>query len=165
MDARQTISMWHDRHYHDVREYIRRRVCAADVDDVAQLTWMRAYLALDRGYQVFSLLPWLHTLARHECAHRVSSPLSSLDGLEEVIEDPSPPFEEILMEQEVYAPVSTRLEKLHPAYRDILSLHYLEGLDYAEIEERSDLPRSLAKVRVYRGLKALRKQLGVTSPV
>lgn len=164
MDARETISDWYDQYHPEVYRYIRRRVRSSDINDVTQLTWLRAYRALDRGYVVSSPLPWLYTLARHLCIDWISPSPRSLGNLEEVVEDFSPSDEFCLREEELIS-VRSRLEKLRHSHREILSLRYIHNLNNKEIGEHLNASLSSVKSKIHRGLSALRRRAGVTSRV
>lgn len=49
------------------------------------------------------------------------------------------------------------LEKLTPKCREVIILHYLEGLSYKEISDILQIPAGTVAVRVLRGKDALRK--------
>ncbi|MDE1924679.1 MAG: RNA polymerase sigma factor [Patescibacteria group bacterium] len=49
------------------------------------------------------------------------------------------------------------LEKLTPKCREVIILHYLEGLSYKEISDILQIPTGTVAVRVLRGKDALRK--------
>ena len=52
------------------------------------------------------------------------------------------------------------LEKLTPAHRDALHLHYWEGLTYEEMGELLRITKGAAQMRTYRGVQALRRAWG-----
>ncbi len=64
----------YDRHRSRVyAQCLRRLRSPADADDATQVTFLRAYTAMSRGNGPRRLGPWLATIARNECADRLSA--------------------------------------------------------------------------------------------
>jgi len=51
-------------------------------------------------------------------------------------------------------------EKMPQEFRELLELHYLEGLSYAQISERKNITIPALKMRLFRAREAFRKQSG-----
>jgi RNA polymerase sigma-70 factor (ECF subfamily) len=131
-------------------------------EDLFQETWMRV---LDRGDQYdgkASFETWLFAIARHLVIdlYRRKKP-DSLDSLEEpaaVDAQPSPLDEASRRQGE--RQMQERLERLPAVYREVLLLRFQEDLELQEIAAVLGTPLSTVKSRLYRGLEALRMELG-----
>lgn len=131
-------------------------------EDLFQETWIRV---LDRGTQYngkASFETWLFTIARHlviDCQRRKKpSSLDSLDDPSPLSPEPSPLEEVSRREGEQH--VHQSLQRLPAVYREVLLLRFQEDLDLSEIATVLDAPLSTVKSRLYRGLEALRRELG-----
>ena len=131
-------------------------------EDLFQETWIRV---LDRGDQYdgrASFETWLFAIARHLVfdLYRRKKP-DSLDSLEEpVVIDAQPsPLDEASRRQGERQ-MHERLERLPAVYREVLLLRFQEDLDLQEIAGVLGTPLSTVKSRLYRGLEALRMELG-----
>jgi RNA polymerase sigma-70 factor, ECF subfamily len=131
-------------------------------EDLFQETWFRV---LDRGDQYngkTSFEGWLFTIARHLVIdlYRRRRP-ESLDSLEEpagVSAEQSPLDQAARRQRDDRMQAS--LGRLPAVYREVLLLRFQEELSLAEIAEVVAAPLPTVKSRLYRGLEALRQELG-----
>lgn len=130
-------------------------------EDLFQETWIRV---LDRGAQYnanASFETWLFAIARHlviDFQRRKKS--DSFDSLADPPVDAQPtPLEEVAR-REREDQMQESLERLPAAYREVLLLRFQEDLALSEIAAVLDAPLSTVKSRLYRGLEALRRELG-----
>ena len=64
----------YDRHRSRVyAQCLRRLRSPADADDATQMTFLRAFTAMNRGSGPRRLGPWLSTIARNECCDRLAA--------------------------------------------------------------------------------------------
>jgi len=138
-------------------------------EDLFQETWLRV---LERGRQYDGKSPfetWLFAIARHLLIDtlRRKSP-TSLDLLRDPAEG-APLFEppaadpsayELLAGREQQAHVAAAVAAVPAVYREVLMLRFQEDLKLEEIAAVVDAPVSTVKSRLYRGLNALKQQLG-----
>jgi len=117
-------------------------------EDLAQETFVRAYLALERGAQWANPRAWLYRVASRLAIneHRRQKliqwlPLWSTDV------DPAPGVEATVAERLV---VREALDALSPRYRIPLVLYASEGYSVAEVAEMLELSIGAVKVRLYR---------------
>ena len=136
-------------------------------EDIFQETWIRV---LDRGAQYdgkAKFETWLFAIARHLVIdlQRRKKPqaLDSLSGPEMTAAGPSALDQFSVRERE--AQLHESLERLPAAYREVLLLRFQEDLTLEEIAGVLDAPLSTVKSRLYRGLEALRRELGETGHV
>ncbi len=138
-------------------------------EDLFQETWLRV---LERGRQYDGKSPfetWLFAIARHLLIDtlRRKSP-TSLDALRDPAEgaplweppaaDPS--AYELLAGRQQEAYVAAAVAGVPAVYREVLMLRFQEDLKLEEIAAVVDAPVSTVKSRLYRGLNALKQQLG-----
>ena len=138
-------------------------------EDLFQETWLRV---LERGRQYDGKSPfetWLFAIARHLLIDslRRKSP-ASLDSLLEP-EESKEPFEpaaadpsayELLAGREQEVQMAAAVARVPAVYREVLMLRFQEDLKLEEIAALVEAPVSTVKSRLYRGLNALKRQLG-----
>ena len=59
--------------------------------------------------------------------------------------------------------VLSRMDELHESYRQILTLHYIEGFDYEEICEILQISYGNCRTMISRAKESLRKKLAIAS--
>lgn len=139
------------------------------VDDLIQETWLRV-LERGRSYDGRSRFePWLFAIARNLAIdtmrkRRVFS-LDSYDSRELSFESLSPassapsPFEQAARTEDAER-LAHSLQTLEPICREALVLRFMEELSLQEIANIAGAPVSTVSSRIYRGLAALREQMG-----
>jgi RNA polymerase sigma-70 factor (ECF subfamily) len=145
-----------------------------DAEDIVQDALIRAYYALERypaeRIQTLKVRPWLYKITWNTYCNytgRSKSPaMLSLDASDDLAppepeereeEQPEQLFESRERRQEIEALVAT----LPQRYREIITLHYLEELSQQEIAEMLNQPVGTVRVALHRGIKLLRKTLGI----
>jgi RNA polymerase sigma-70 factor, ECF subfamily len=136
------------------------------VEDLCQEAFLRAFQALSRLEEPGRFAAWLHAIVRNLALRerrngaRRRERFSALDQLllEEVIAvDPSPAEE--LERGEAQRIVWDAVEALPAAYRDVLYLHYWEGMPLSRVAAFLHLPLSTAKWRLRSARERLRREL------
>jgi RNA polymerase sigma-70 factor (ECF subfamily) len=140
-----------------------------DVNDLVQETWLRV---LERGHSydgVSRFEPWLFTIARNLALDHVRKRrISSLDS--DASDDVNfeahvpaskacSPFEEAARTEDAQR-IAKSLAALESIYREALVLRFQEDLSLQEIAKVVGASVSTVASRVYRGLAAMRAQLG-----
>ena len=135
-------------------------------EDFFQETWIRV---LERGHQYdgnFKFEAWLFTIARNLVIDwQRQKKMQSLDALMDTQD--GKPFEiaderaesplRRLLQTEEQGKVDASLERLPPAYREVLLLRFQEELQLDEIARIQATPISTVKSRLYRGLEELKR--------
>lgn len=142
-------------------------------EDLFQETWLRV---LERGRQYDGKSPfetWLFAIARHLLIDtlRRKSP-ASLDALRDPAEGAAlweppaadPSAYELLAGREQEAQMAVAVAGVPAVYREVLMLRFQEDLGLEEIAAVVGAPLSTVKSRLYRGLSALRQQMGRSRP-
>jgi RNA polymerase sigma-70 factor (ECF subfamily) len=131
-------------------------------EDLTQETFVRAYLALERGAAWDNPRAWLYRVASRLAIneHRRRKliqwlPLWSTDV------DPAPGVETTIAER---LAVREALAALPPKYRIPLVLYSTEGYSVAEIAAMLELSASAVKVRLYRAREKFRRAYRVREP-
>lgn len=127
------------------------RVPPGEAEDLVQDVFLKAWLEIPRLRDPGAFGPWLCRIARNRATdwyrrRRRPAPLPEL-----AVE--APPRAEAL---EALAAIRA----LPRRYRETLLLRLVEGLDGAQIAERTGLTPGSVRVNLHRGLKRLRAALG-----
>ena len=132
-------------------------------EEIAVDTFTRAHRALARLEPEGSLRPWLYRVAVNLAYNRrprknvVISPLedSANDALQSEERYPAVIAEQAEVRRIVLAAVDT----LTPKHRIVVVLHYMNGLNLAEIAHVVDCPLGTVKSRLHYALRRLRAHL------
>jgi RNA polymerase sigma-70 factor (ECF subfamily) len=164
MDEKATAS-WR-REYGSVYRYIRRRTASReDAEDVTQEVFVAAIRALGEARLEAEgpHLAWLYTVARRRLTDRLrrGSEASGLFDPESAVSNPDgrsygPAIVQALLEG---------LRSMNEAQRRIVVLKVFEGRSFAEIAAEVGATEEACRMRLSRGLSALRQHLekkGVT---
>ena len=138
---------------------------AADADDLAQETFVRAWRALDRFRPDEPLYPWLSRIAINLSyslfRRRKRRPETSIEPLIEAgrqwagPEDP----ERDVTERERDAKIAESFAELKEDHRAVLVLRVVEGLSYEEIARTLNVPVGTVMSRLSRARSELRAGL------
>ena len=131
---------------------------AATADDLLQ----EAFLQIHRARHTYTpprpVKPWVYAITRHVALMHLRSTRRRKEYLpdEELPEIPVTPAIEQLGDR---ATVLRLLGRLPRAGQEVLILHHLLGLSFAEVGGVLGISAGAAKVRAHRALKALREEL------
>jgi RNA polymerase sigma-70 factor (ECF subfamily) len=139
---------------------------AAEADDLAQDTLLKAYRAMDR-YDGKNPKAWLARIARNTAINRDQRNrefLLSEDGIVEPDDDGSEPNdpEEIVVDASMDEVLRKGLDDLPPAFRVIVQLVDVEGLSYQEAADALEIPVGTVMSRLHRARRRLRDALSGT---
>lgn len=141
-----------------------------EAEDVAQETFIRAYVNIRTYNQNLKFSTWLFRIATNLCIDKIrkkkpdfylDAELSGTDGLTMYSQIPSDTVlpEKELESLELQEAVQGEILKLPEKYRSVIVLKYIEELSLNEISEILNLPLGTVKTRIHRGREALRQQL------
>jgi RNA polymerase sigma factor (sigma-70 family) len=137
---------------------------AHDVEDVAQVTWLRLYECIDRVREPDAVGGWLETTARRESLRvlRSGSREHLVDGEIVALEPDQPVNERRLVVAERDAALRDRVRELPGRQRELLTLMLSEpALEYAEISRSLGIPHGSIGPTRQRGLDRLRQDDGL----
>ncbi|AZU59990.1 RNA polymerase sigma factor SigW [Neobacillus mesonae] len=141
-----------------------------EAEDIAQETFLRAYVNIKSFNQDLKFSTWLFRIATNLCIDRLrkkkpdyylDAEVAGTEGLTMYSQIPSdtPLPEKELESMELQETVQKEILKLPEKYRSAIVLKYIEDLSLNEISEILDLPLGTVKTRIHRGREALRQQL------
>jgi len=150
-----------------ISRYIRDE---AEVFDVAQEAFIKAYRALPRFRGDSAFYTWLYRIAVNTAKNFLVSqgrrpPESDIDADEaeqyvgaSALRDISTP-ERILLKDEIENVVYKAIEQLPEDLRTAITLREMEGLSYEEIALAMDCPVGTVRSRIFRAREAIDKKL------
>lgn len=143
----------------------------AEVEDVAQETFIKAYRALPgfRGESAF--YTWLYRIginaAKNYLAARGrrtpttseydSEELENFDDGEQLRDNNSP--ERMLMSKQIADTVNAAMDRLPEDLRNAISLREIDGMSYEEIAQIMDCPIGTVRSRIFRAREAIAEKL------
>lgn len=143
----------------------------AEVEDVAQETFIKAYRALPgfRGESAF--YTWLYRIginaAKNYLAARGrrtpttsefdSEEAEGFDDGEQLRDNNSP--ERILMSKQIAETVNAAMERLPEDLRSAITLREIDGMSYEEIAQIMDCPIGTVRSRIFRAREAIAEKL------
>ena len=150
-----------------IARYIRNQ---ADVADVAQEAFIKAYRALPNFRGESAFYTWLYRIAvntakNHLAAQGRRAPANDVDaeeaeyydGADALREVDSP--ERLLLSDEICAVVFETLETLPEELRVAITLRELDGMSYEDIAKVMDSPVGTVRSRIFRAREAIDKKL------
>ena len=139
---------------------------AADAEDAAQETFIRAYRALDRFDEARPLRPWLLSIAANLARNRRRSLGRYWAALQRAFQANPEPYHP--PPERTAAADARRLReavgRLRPDGQDIVYLRYFLGLSEAETAAALGIPAGTAKSRLNRALAHLRRIIEADFP-
>jgi RNA polymerase sigma-70 factor (ECF subfamily) len=142
----------------------------ADVQDVAQEAFIKAYRALPNFRGESAFYTWLYRIAintakNHLVAVGRKSPSYAVDVQEvekydasEWLKEYATPERELLAD-EIQVTVNNALEVLPPDLREAITLREIEGLSYEDIAQVMDCPIGTVRSRIFRAREAIDEKL------
>ena len=138
---------------------------AAEVEDVTQEAFIKAYRALPNFRGDSAFYTWLYRIAANAAKNHLVAlgrrPTSdmALDGLEVFdvpgrLKDHQSP-DEVIMGQELEVLISRTIEELPVELRAALTLREFEGLSYEEIADVLECPIGTVRSRIFRAREAI----------
>ncbi|MBU6304786.1 MAG: RNA polymerase sigma factor RpoE [Betaproteobacteria bacterium] len=145
---------------------------SAEVEDVAQEAFIKAYRALPQFRGESAFYTWLYRIAVNTAKNFLVSqgrrprPLADTPAEEDgesfdaadVVEDNNTP-DAVLHSRQVAETVNAAIEALPPDLRTALTLREIEGLTYEEIAEAMDCPIGTVRSRIFRAREAIAERL------
>ena len=144
--------------------YIRRLIGTGGVEwDVLQEVWLRVFRGISSLREPRSLPVWLYRIARRAAmrhlreqyadpAMHIAAP--DLDAIETDID------QRLCFSPEDATQIHRALTELPLAFREVLTLHFLEEMPVQQVAEVVGIPAGTVKSRLYHAKRALRDLLG-----
>jgi RNA polymerase sigma-70 factor (ECF subfamily) len=144
---------------------------SAEIEDVAQEAFIKAYRALPNFRGESAFYTWLYRIAintakNHLVAQRRRAPTSTETEVEDAenfddadqLRDVNTP-ESMMQSRQVGDAVNRAIEKLPEDLRTAIVLRELEGLSYEEIAESMNCPIGTVRSRIFRAREAIATEL------
>ncbi len=150
-----------------IARYVRNQ---ADVADVAQEAFIKAYRALPNFRGESAFYTWLYRIAvntakNHLVAQGRRAPANDVDAEEAEYYDGSDALKEfasperLMLSDEIRKVIFDTLETLPEELKMAISLRELDGMSYEEIANVMDCPVGTVRSRIFRAREAIDKQL------
>ncbi|MDP6959738.1 MAG: RNA polymerase sigma factor [Planctomycetota bacterium] len=135
-----------------------------EAEDVAQDAFVRAYKALPKFQHKAKFSSWLYQIALNLCKDFLKSKARSikkmddekLQALEKRMEGS---VSQVLLEAELSEGIRDVIYGLPELYREVFVLRHLQGVDYDDVAEITNVPADTVRVRAYRARELLRSSL------
>jgi RNA polymerase sigma-70 factor (ECF subfamily) len=133
-----------------------------DAAEITQETFVKAYQAIAQFDPKRTFAPWLFTIARRKCVdHFRAIPPTSNDCAPELADTNDPA--EVLAAQDERRHLWALARRILPKTQfDALWLHYVEGMNLAEVAKVLRRPQTYVKVLLFRARKTLGERLKPT---
>jgi RNA polymerase sigma-70 factor (ECF subfamily) len=150
-----------------IARYVRNQ---ADVADVAQEAFIKAYRALPNFRGESAFYTWLYRIAvntakNHLVAQGRRAPANDVDAEEAEYYDGSDALKEfasperLMLSDEIQKVVFDTLDALPEELKMAISLRELDGMSYEEIANVMECPVGTVRSRIFRAREAIDKQL------
>lgn len=152
-------AQWLQRHGEALRQYFRRRVNPADVDDLVQEVLIKLQTAA-AGSDVVGTERYIFTVARNVLFDRHRSDRTcDLEGFETYTRitgeaDPISP-ERILLARDEFARISAAIRRLPPRARAAFEFQRFEQMTYREVARTMGISHESVKELMHRALVAI----------
>jgi RNA polymerase sigma factor (sigma-70 family) len=130
-----------------------------DAQDVAQETFLQAFLGIERFREESRFAMWLYRIAVNLCQNVLRGKSAAVEPLEASFPDPGLTPEASLLQRERGWRVEQALQRLSQELRVAVVLRDVLGFSYAEIAESLGIPLGTVKSRISAARWALRRDL------
>ena len=151
-----------DRYEEKILRYARKFLFDTNkAEDLTQEVFIKVYVNIASFDLNKRFSPWIYRIAHNcfinEIIKNKQQPLLIIDTdvfLPQLIFKETP--ENNLLDKEFKEHIENCLQKINIKHREVLIVHYLEGLSYQEISDILRIPSNVVGVRIYRAKKAIK---------
>lgn len=155
--SREAYGLLVVRYSRSVRAQCLARIGGADVDDVVQETFLRAFQGLARLQDQNRFGAYVHRIAQNICIDRLRRGKKNAVSLDEVeLEPPAEPGRIADVREERLARLRMLVGRLPEALREAVLLFYFETLSHAEIAARLGVTEAAINQRLHRARLSLK---------
>ncbi len=160
----RTVEQLVEEHYASLYRYAYRLTgAAADAEDLAQETFLKAQCHLAQLRDPGRAKPWLFSILRNAYLHRARSdrqerrvPLDEVGDLAEPLPEALPAIDPERLQE--------ALNELPEVFRTPIVLYYFEDFSYRDVADQMDLPIGTVMSRLARAKAHLRARLLPLAP-
>jgi RNA polymerase sigma-70 factor (ECF subfamily) len=127
-----------------------------DARDASQEAFLDVYQALDRFDLSRAFYPWFYVLLRHRCFKLAAGARRHETQDLETLEILAPQTNQ---SREASLSLEVALQALSAEERELITLKHLDGLSYAELAERLEIPTGTVMSRLYHARRKLAAKL------
>lgn len=149
-------------YWNEVHLFLKNKINdGTDAEDLAIVTFSKAFDKLDQYNEAYPFKTWLFTIARNLLIdeHRKNkNETISIEQQEKKIlslSDDMPSPEDILINKQNLATLKTNIRKLKPKYQEVINLRYFQDLSYQEIADHLEESINNVKVKLLRAKRLL----------
>jgi RNA polymerase sigma-70 factor (ECF subfamily) len=141
-------------HYPRVYRFCARRLGDELAQDAAQETFLTVQRTIKRFEARSTFETWLLGIAHNHCRNLSRKKMRDPMSLDDSFDQPTSGHDDqvVLNEQ-----LRCALEKLSEEHREVVLLHEVEGLTYAEVAAIAGVPEGTVKSRLFHAFKNLRE--------
>jgi len=150
-----------ERHGSAVARFVASIGVRADVDEVVQDTFVRAFAAIDGFRGESALRTWLFTIARRLVLDRRRSARRGGEVVEVREEDVATEYDALdgVVADETQTRLRRAMAALTPTQREVFVLRVNEGMSYREIAQAVDTTEGAARVHYHNAMRAIKELL------
>lgn len=150
-----------ERHAPAVARFVVSIGVRADVDEVVQDTFVRAFASIDGFRGESSLRTWLFTIARRLVLDRRRAARRRGEQVEVQEGDVSTEYDALdgVVADETQARLRKAMARLSPTQREVFVLRVNEGMSYREIAEAAGTTEGAARVHYHNAMRAIKEFL------
>jgi RNA polymerase sigma-70 factor (ECF subfamily) len=142
-----------------LKYYVRRLGSGSDnVDDTLQDVWLTVFKKIKKLKDARSFNVWLYRIARNKVYDRFRIK-ESFVPLPEEDELPVSDSDEPVFDAGDAEKLHVALEKLKPYHREVLTLYFIERMDYQSIADVIDCNIGTVRSRIHYAKQSLRKEM------
>lgn len=153
--------------YHHIRRIVRDR---AEIDDLVQESFIKAFSALDSYSANYAFSTWLYKIAtnhgidflrkRRLRTQSIDKPVKTREGEMEVeLPDTTYRPDRHIVEDQRKTLIQEAIDALPPKYHRVIVLRHQHEKSYEEIARELDLPLGTVKAHIFRAREMLNKYL------
>lgn len=135
----------------------------SDAEDITQETFLGVYKSLPGFKHQSSLSTWIYRIALNHCfeyrrrQREEVLPLSEGDFIPSMKSSDNPVI--CALRSEAVDHIESALDNLSSTHKEVIILHELQELTYAEVASLLNIPVGTVKSRLYHAMKLLKQQL------
>ena len=150
-----------ERHASALARFLASIGARADVDEVVQDTFVRAFASIDGFRGDSSLRTWLFTIARRLVLDRRRAARRRGEQVEVQEADVATEYDALdgVVADETRARMQQAMAALTPTQREVFVLRVSEGMSYREIAEAVDTTEGAARVHYHNAMRAIKEFL------
>jgi RNA polymerase sigma-70 factor, ECF subfamily len=138
---------------------------AADAEDVAQEAFVKAYRALGRFRPGSPFRPWLLRIVGNEARnHRRAAGRRAFHQQRALVLEAVPAADAEVLRRDERRRILAAVDRLNERERAVILSRYFLGLSDTETAAALGISRATAKMRAWRALQRLRRELGEEEP-